>query len=351
MNEHGHIPVLMSEVLETLAPRDGETYADATAGRGGHAVQVAARVGPSGLVVLNDVDPANLKYAGDRLARELGPACPRVISELGSFVELPTKLRRSGESADMILVDLGFSSSQMDDASRGLSFRADGPLDMRLDPNGPVTAAQLVNTLSEYELADIIWQFGEERHARRIARNLVAERASAPINDTIRLARIVREAVPQGRPPGERIDPATRTFQALRIAVNDELGSLQSFLRALASAAEDLAASRSAPDGQRDRFKEAEGAGNPSGGRVSGGWTSWVRTGARVAVIGFHSLEDRLVKQTFGDLARRGLVTSLTRKPITPSDQEIADNPRSRSARLRAIQLGPIPGSSPAARA
>jgi 16S rRNA (cytosine1402-N4)-methyltransferase len=305
----GHEPVLLDEVLSLMAPDEGERYVDATAGHGGHARAVARRLGSGGEVVLNDLDEANLRIA-ERAVRETG-AHVRVIH--GTYAELPRKLAAATEGGggfDLLLADLGFASSQVDDASRGMSFRVDAPLDMRLDQSQPVTARELVETLSERELADILWRYGEERMSRAIARKLVAERAVAPIDTTVRLASIVRSAI--GQKSGS-IDSATRTFQALRIAVNDEIGSLESLLRAIELEARRL----------------AEGA--PGG---------WLRHGARVGVISFHSLEDRPVKRTFAALAEQGLAQVVTRKPVRASEEELARNVRARSAKLRIVRLG-----------
>jgi len=225
----------------------------------------------------------------------------------GNFAELPGKLRALGVSADMVLADLGFASTQVDDPARGLSFRFSGPLDMRLDPSMPITAEELVNTLSERDLADIIFRFGEEKSSRRIASKLVAAREVEPITTTDRLAEIVRSAVPG---PRGGINPATKTFQALRIAVNDELGSLESLLRLIGIA-----------------LKKAH-TGQPS----------WINPGARVGIISFHSLEDRPVKRATGDWVQSGWCESVTRKPIEAGDAEIASNPRARSAKLRGVR-------------
>ncbi len=305
----GHVPVLPAEVLEVLGPRAGETYADATAGLGGHAADVAARIGPEGRVVLNDLDPANLERAVARVAGVMGDA-GRVIRVEGNFADLPRALAGRGIRADLVLADLGFASSQMDDPERGLSFRADGPLDMRLGPGLPMTAADLVRTLPEADLARLIREFGEEKHARTVARKVVAARQDSPIETTRQLAEIVRSAIPPTRGSGPRIHPATRTFQALRIAVNDELGSLDRFLAGVRRGA------ASAPSGD-----------------------GWLAPGARVAVIAFHSLEDRAVKRCFASLVSDGLAEHVTRGVVQAGEDEVADNPRSRSAKLRAVRL------------
>lgn len=307
-----HLPVMVERVLGVLAPRPGEVFADLTAGMGGHAAAVAARLGPGGTVVLNDCDPTHLESAAARVRDACGSACPRVVPVRGNFADLPSTMAERGLCADMVLADLGFSSAQMEQAARGLSFMRDGPLDMRLDPALATTAADLVNSLTEEELAQLIREFGEERAARRIARKLAQERTREPISTTGRLAELVRSVA---GPRTGGIDPATRTFQALRIAVNDELGELE---RGLAAAHDAL------------------------------------RPGGRLAVVSFHSLEDRAVKEFVRARCGRaagpsrhapptvdGAPASLrevTRRPVVPSPDEIARNPRARSARLRVAE-------------
>lgn len=309
-----HIPVLLAETLGFLAPRPGETALDATVGLGGHARAIAERLGTAGTLILNDADPANLA-AGSALVAAV-PSPPRIVEFRGNFADAPRRMVEAGLRADLALADLGFSSNQVEAASRGLSFSREGPLDMRLDPSGPLTAAALVNTLSEQELGEIIRDHGEERRWRQVARKLVAERGVSPIETTTRLAAIVRSVVGPNR--GEsRIDPATRTFQALRIAVNDELGSLRSLLESVTRAAAALGRE----------------------GGSGGGERIWLRGGARIGIIAFHSLEDRLVKQVFGELVSRGLARRLGRWPIEASEAERVSNPRSRSAKMRLIQL------------
>lgn len=302
-----HLPVLLPEVVGLLMPRPGEVYADCTAGLGGHAAAVAERIGPGGVVVLNDLDAGNLARAAERV-REAGARAGgvEVVTVHGSFCDLPGAMAGLGLSADMVLADLGFASNQVDDPSRGLSFKRDGPLDMRLDPSSGESAADLLRRIGEAELADLIFEFGEERLSRRIAQKLVRAREIAPITTTSRVAEIVRSAYPAAMARQSRIDPATRTFQALRIAVNDEIGRLE---RLLASV-------------------EGEGSGG-----------SWLRERARVAVISFHSLEDRPVKRSFAGLAERGVVERLTRKAVVAGEEESVRNPRARSAKLRAVRL------------
>jgi len=297
-----HIPVLLREVLECLAPAAGETYLDCTVGLGGHAAAVAGCLGLAGVVALNDSDPGNLRAASARLAE--GWPSVRVVAFHGNFADAPRRLGEMGLAADLVLADLGFSSNQVEDGARGLSFQRDGPLDMRLDPTSPATAADLVASTPEGELAKIIREFGEEPAAGRIARKLVEVRRTAPISTTGQLAEIVRSVI--GRRPGPT-DPATRTFQALRIAVNDELGSLAALLASVE--------------------------------RAAMGRAKWLKAGARVAVISFHSLEDRLVKKSFAGLVSGGFAVHAAKGPVTASEEEMAVNPRSRSAKLRAIRL------------
>jgi 16S rRNA (cytosine1402-N4)-methyltransferase len=301
---YGHVPVLLEACLRVLDPKPGEVYVDCTAGLGGHAAAVAEKLG-EGEVVLNDADPLNMAVASERV-RSLGV---RVRVLTGNFAEVPNRLAAAGVRADMVLADLGFASTQVDDPSRGFSFSRDGPLDMRMDPSLPVSAADLVNGLPEAELAELIRRYGEERAARRIASKLVRARAERPILTTARLADLVRSAA-GGRGDGG-IDPATRTFQALRIAVNDEIGSLEALLEAAVRDAERI--SNNQP-------------------------TEWLKPGARFAVISFHSLEDRPVKRAMERLERLG-AEDLTGGAVTAGDEEVSANPRARSAKLRAARL------------
>lgn len=308
-----HIPVLLKEVLAALAPAPGQVYADCTVGLGGHALEIARALGPSGVVAMNDLDENNLLRAQKRLQETLGPECPRLIPFLGSFSLLSRRMAAAGLRADLVLADLGFASNQMEDPSRGFSFSREGPLDMRLATSGaaggaevlPPTAAELVASLPESELTRILREYGEERRAGAIARKIAAARRTHPISTTTELASIVRAAIGRADPGG--IDPATRTFQALRIAVNDELGNLDALLHAV-------------------------GVGMAAAPR-----TNWLAPGARVGIISFHSLEDRPVKAEFARLVREGIATDLTDGPVGPSDFEVGSNPRSRSAKLRAV--------------
>lgn len=303
----GHIPVLADEVVGLLDPHPGETYVDCTAGLGGHACLIAQKIGPGGTIVLNDLDQGNLDRAKSSVSKVLCPEDPssaRVHAIRGNFAELPRTLKELGICADMMLADLGFASTQVDDPERGLSFRFSGPLDMRLDQSTPITAAELVNTLPERDLADIIWRYGEEKSARRIASKLVAAREVEPITTTDRLAELVRSV---SRGPRGSINPATKTFQALRIAVNDELGSLDALLRVMGIALR----------------KQARGE------------PSWIGEQTRAAIIAFHSLEDRPVKRAFGEWTKSGWIEPITKGVVTGSESEIASNPRARSAKLR----------------
>ena len=289
-----HVPVLAGEVLALLGPRPGEVFVDATVGAGGHARLLAERLVPAGRLVALDRDPAMLELARPRL-----DGLPVTLVHAG-FDRLRAVLTDLGlDQVDGVLADLGFCSDQMDDPRRGLSFSRAGPLDMRLDPGEGETAADLVNRLNERDLADLIYQYGEERFSRRIARRIVEVRRHGKLETTEQLADLVRRCVPHGRGKGRRhppIDPATRVFQALRIAVNDELGALDRLLASLPGC---------------------------------------VRPGGRVAIISFHSLEDRRVKQAFRE---RDVWEVLTRKPLQASEEETRSNPRARSAKLRAAR-------------
>lgn len=302
--------MLLAECVEALAPRPGDVYVDCTAGLGGHAAAIAERLGPDGVVVLFDLDPANLEASTARVRALAAP--PRVLAHHAPFTDAPRRLAEAGLVADCVLADLGFASNQMDSPDRGLSFMRDGPLDMRLNPKAPITAQELVNSLSERELADLIRDHGEDPAARRIAAKLVQARRLAPISTTGQLAGLIRDAA--GRRPGQTIDPATKTFQALRIAVNDELGSLERLLEAI----------------RRGALKDGSWLRHPGDGRP----------GARVGIISFHSLEDRPVKRVFGELVERGLASHVHRKPVTASDSELGLNPRARSAKLRVLRVG-----------
>lgn len=312
MSDSGHIPVLLSETLAALSPRGGEVYLDCTAGRGGHAAAVAPLLGPTGTIVLCDLDAGNLAFAAERVGA--GPSPPRVLTLHSSFAQAPRFLTERGLRADCVLADLGFASTQVDDPARGLSFMRDGPLDMRLNPSGGPTAADLVASMPEAELARVIFEYGEERRSRAVASAIVAARRESPIRTTARLAEIIRSVV--RREPGG-IDPATRTFQALRIAVNDELGNLEALLEAV----------------DRGARAALAGSGSPKGLDFR-----WLAPGARVAVITFHSLEDRPVKRAFAAAVQGGFARDAC-GVVKASPAEVAGNPRAGSAKLRAIVL------------
>jgi len=306
--EASHVPVLLKEAIDFLAVRRGGTYIDATVGLGGHSYEIAKRLGAQGHLIGLDKDPAALEIARRRLVtgRSLSvageePDWPTITLLQRSFAELandqPPFLacpELSEGTIDGLLADLGVSSLQLDDATRGFSFQADGPLDMRMDPRSERTAEQVVNHLDERQLADVIYEFGEERRSRRIARAIVRSR---PIRSTAQLAELISAAA---RPmKSERIHPATRTFQALRIFVNRELEDLQALLEAAPRA---------------------------------------LKTRGRVVLISFHSLEDRMVKDAFRAGANQGSYRVLTKKPLTASEEESDRNPRARSAKLRAAE-------------
>lgn len=307
-----HIPVLPDDVLATLAPQPGEVFLDATLGRGGHAALLLPQLGPGGMYIGLDLDPGNAAYARERLEPLAAEAGVRLAVIHRSFAGARQVLAELGIAhVDGVLADLGFASNQVDDPQRGLSFMADGPLDMRLDPTSPLTAATLLATLGEKELADLIFNFGEERFSRRIARKIVEARARSPIESTGQLAELIRQAYGPAASGRSRIHPATRTFQALRIAVNGELDALDQLLSDL---------------------------------------PALLAPGGRAALISFHSLEDRPVKQAFGRWTQPDPdwpafsppppppMKRLTGKPRVASDAEIARNPRARSAKLRAVQ-------------
>jgi 16S rRNA (cytosine1402-N4)-methyltransferase len=318
MSGGGHVPVMLGEVLEMLAPRDGGIYLDGTFGGGGYARAILEHAACTLWAI--DRDPDAIARGAELAAHYPG----RLHLVPGSFGNMLSLLANRGINAlDGVVLDLGVSSFQLDDPMRGFSFRAEGALDMRMGREGE-TAAGLVNTLPEAALADLLYEFGEERLSRRIARAIVAARAEAPIATTTRLADIIRAVVPKDR---SGIDPATRSFQALRIRVNDELGEIE---RGLEQAARMLA------------------------------------PGGRLVVVAFHSLEDRLVKRFMTEatgrapapsrhdprslsteLRRNAAFRLLTGKPLRPGAAELAANPRARSARLRAIEaLEPAPARS-----
>ncbi len=294
--KRGHVPVLLKEAIDFLAIRRGGTYIDATVGLGGHSYEIAKRLGALGRLIAVDKDPAALDAARVRLQSppELSGDWPKVELIHGSFADLANDQRST--AIDGLIADLGVSSLQLDNAERGFSFQAEGPLDMRMNTQSGQTAEQVVNQVDEVTLANLIYEFGEERRSRRIARAIVRSR---PIQTTAQLAEIVSAAARPMNQAERRIHPATRTFQALRIFVNRELDDLRKLLEA-------------APQ--------------------------MLKPGGRLVIISFHSLEDRIVKDAFREGAKQGHYRLLTKKPVTASEEEIDRNPRSRSAKLRAAE-------------
>jgi 16S rRNA (cytosine1402-N4)-methyltransferase len=290
-----HVPVLLQDAIQFLNVRAGGVIADCTLGLAGHAAEIARRLGPQGRLIGIDRDPEALALAKSRLdqvAGELGSQAPHITLIGEAFSSISSHVEPA--SLDGILADFGVSSLQIDEARRGFSFMADGPLDMRQDTRSGSTAAQVVNEANERELADLIYEYGDERRSRRIARAIVRGR---PISTTGQLSRIVASAAPAMKQ--DKIHPATRTFQALRIYVNRELDEIRELLEAAPSLLK------------------------PSG---------------RLVVISFHSLEDRIAKDILREYAHKGIMQALTRKPVTASEEETDRNPRSRSAKLRAAQ-------------
>lgn len=284
-----HIPVMMAEAMEYLAVRSECVYLDATAGMGGHTKEIASRLS-GGLLIANDRDPQSLEMA----RRNTAEFSARIRYHLGTFSSLPEALAENGVGkVDGLLADLGVSRFQLTEPARGFSFLSEGPLDMRMDQSTGATAGDLVNYTAEKALADLIYQLGEERRARKIARAIVRAR---PIRSTLHLADVVERAVPRT----SRLHPATKTFMALRLAVNEEQQELDRLLEL-------------APD--------------------------LVKAGGRIVIISFMSLEDRKVKERFRDLSREGRAVLLTKHPLVPGEQEIRENPASRSAKLRALEM------------
>jgi len=305
MNDTPHQPVLYQEIIHALQPRRGGRYVDGTLGAGGHARGIVEACAPDGQLLGLDVDPQALAIARKTLA----PYENRVHLAQASYTSLSVQLKQLGwDKVDGIVLDLGASSMQFDTPERGFSFMQDAPLDMRFGPHAPQTAADLVNKLTERELADLIYQYGEDRDSRKIARAIVNKR---PLHTTRELVAVIESVSPR---KGDRVHPATRTFQALRIAVNEELASIEAVLPQAVSA---------------------------------------LGVGGRLAVISFHSLEDRIVKDFFREQSRElknppyeqiyeverdAVVKEVNRKPITPSEEETKNNPRARSAKLRIVE-------------
>ena len=292
MEQVGHVPVLLKEAIDFLAVKRGGTYLDATVGLGGHSYEIAKRLGAPGHLIGFDKDPAALERTREKLTAISDGERPQITLIHGSFAEVGEHIAPA--SLDGMMADLGVSSLQLGDPARGFSFQAEGPLDMRMNPMSGETAEQVVNHIDERELADVIYEFGEERRSRRIARAIVRSR---PIRTTKQLVEVISAAARSMK--HERIHPATRTFQALRIFVNRELDDLKALLE-------------TAP--------------------------TVLKPGGRLVVISFHSLEDRIVKDALRDGAKQGWYRLLTKKPVTASEEEIDRNPRSRSAKMRAAE-------------
>jgi 16S rRNA (cytosine1402-N4)-methyltransferase len=290
----GHVPVLLKEAIEFLAVKRGGTYIDATVGLGGHSYEIAKRLGAPGHLIGLDKDPAALDIAREKLTSEGNQDFPEITLMHGSFADIANG--QGPKTIDGILADIGVSSLQLNNPARGFSFQAEGPLDMRMNPQAERTAEQVVNQMDEVTLANLIYEFGEERRSRRIARAICRSR---PIRTTAELAAVVSAAARPMNQAERRIHPATKTFQALRIFVNDELKDLQELLN-------------TAPQ--------------------------ILKPGGRLVIISFHSLEDRIVKDALRDGVKQGHYRLLTKKPVTATDEEIDRNPRSRSAKLRAAE-------------
>jgi len=296
-----HRPVLLHEATELLDIQRGETVVDATLGGAGHSREILAKLGPSGRLIAFDADKEAIERAEKLFERDARSDNPRISLIHANFRELKERLSGIGiTTVDKVLFDLGWSGFQLE-AGRGFSFHSDEPLDMRYDagpPVGGLTAATIINEWEESSIADVMYGWGEERYSKRIAKAIVAARAKTPIKTSGELAELIKASVPPAYRFG-RLHPATKTFQALRIAVNDELGALKQGLDAA--------------------------------------WQLMEMHG-RIAVISFHSIEDRIVKQQFRQWEDEGSGTRVTKKPLTPSEAEVNENPRSRSAKLRVIQ-------------
>jgi 16S rRNA (cytosine1402-N4)-methyltransferase len=295
--EVGHVSVLLKEAIDFLAIRRDGTYIDATLGLGGHSSEIVSRLSPQGHLIGFDKDTNALELARQRLSRVGGDSHPKITLHHASYADIAEHVPPA--SVDGLLADLGVSSLQFGDPARGFSFQADGPLDMRMDPQGERTADQVVNRMGEEELANVIYEFGEERRSRRIARAIVRAR---PIRSTAHLAQVISAALrsmKKDHGAREKIHPATRSFQAIRIFVNRELDDLKALLEAAPTV---------------------------------------LKPGGRLVIISFHSLEDRMVKDAVRAGREAGIYTVLTKKPVTAAEEEIDRNPRSRSAKLRAAE-------------
>lgn len=291
-----HKPVMLKDAIEALNLKQGMTIVDATIGTGGHSLEIAGKIFPGGRLIGIDRDEDSLLIAKETL-KEFGEGVSFIHSDFRGMEGILNSLNL--KKIDGILMDLGISSYQLDSQDRGFSFRYDAPLDMRMDKTSYISAYDLVNNLTEKEISDILWRFGEERWHNRIARHLIREREHNPVATTGQLKDIVMKSIPYRFSGRSRIHPATRTFQALRIAVNRELEALKEVLDKL---------------------------------------PYFLNNQSRVCVISFHSLEDRIVKHNFRDMAKEGIYKIISKKPLGPSEGEAQDNPRSRSAKMRIAQ-------------
>ena len=292
-NDLLHKPVMVEEVLDYLNPQTGQVIIDCTVGGGGHASKIMSKIKPNGLLIGIDKDMEILQTAKQHLS-EIGNIFKLYHAD---YSEIDEVLRQAGtDKVNCVLLDLGSSSMQFDQAERGFSFSKEGPLDMRMDRSQGITAKDLIHRLSEQKLEELFSKYGEERWSRRIARAILKEENDTGITSTRQLANIIERAVPRGK---SKIHPATRVFQALRIAVNKELESLEVFLNKI---------------------------------------HNYMTVGARIVIISFHSLEDRIVKNKFSERAKQNIFQILTKKPITPGEAEIERNIRCRSAKLRAAE-------------
>lgn len=293
-----HIPVLLKEVIDGLSLSSSKTVFDGTLGAGGHAQEIIEAIMPEGMYVGCDQDEAMLEKTSNMLVDRFPTYVDRMRFVHDNYAHMCEILSRYNMKADAVIIDIGFSSWHVDASNRGFSFRNEEPLDMRYDTSGEVTASMVVNGMHESDLADLIFRYGEERFSRQIAKKIVERRRKEKIQTTSQLVETIREAVPM-RYQKAKIHPATRTFQALRIYVNDELGSLRTFLETVPSC---------------------------------------MNAGGRIGVISFHSLEDRMVKNVFREYVQNQVAKEITKKPIIPSRAEQIRNPRSRSAKLRIIE-------------
>lgn len=295
-----HKPVLLNEVIEAINPKPGDFIIDGTVGGGGHAASILEKIMPKGKLLAIDWDSDSLAAARAKIEAKFPISNSQfsIIWEQGNYADLPEILKKHKlPKADGLVLDLGLSSNQLERSGRGFSFLKDEPLDMRYSADR-VTAAEVINSFSEKELADIFYKYGEERHSRRIAKKIIGERRKKRILMTFALVEAIEKALPRGYRIKKH--PATKVFQALRIYVNDELGNLEKALKNL---------------------------------------NKVLKPGGKAAIISFHSLEDRLVKNYFKQLEKNGAAKILTKKPIIPSFDEIKSNPRARSAKLRAIEI------------